>query len=63
MKKTNVLIYGCSSWWKSKKYRKESYLKLMELKSENWKVYKVDKLLNTPYSIDTKVYKKYHLVK
>ena len=63
MKKTIVLITGSSSWWKSKKYRKESFLTLRRLKKQNWRLYKIEEIKPTPYSIDTKLYKKYHLVK
>ena len=63
MKKTIVLITGSSSWWKSKKYRKESFLTLMRLKKQNWRLYKIEEITSKPYSIDTKLYKKYYLVK
>ena len=63
MKKTIVLITGSSSWWKSKKYRKESFLKLIRLKKQKWRLYKIEEIQPNPYSIDTKVYKKYHLIK
>lgn len=63
MKKTIVLITGSSSWWKSKKYRKESCLTLRRLKKQNWRLYKIEEIKPNPYSIDTKLYKKYHLVK
>ena len=63
MKKSIVLITGSSSWWKSKKYRKESFLTLMRLKKQNWRLYKIEEISPNPYSIDTKLYKKYHLVK
>ena len=63
MKKSIVLITGSSSWWKSKKYRKESFLTLMRLKKQKWRLCKIEKIKPNPYSIDTKLYKKYHLVK
>ena len=47
MKKSIVLITGCSSWWKSKKYRKESCLKLMRLKKKNGAYTKLKKLNQT----------------
>ena len=63
MKKSIVLITGCSSWGKSKKYRKESCLKLMRLKKQKWRLYKIEEIKPNLYSIDTKLYKKYHLIK
>ena len=63
MKKSIVLITGSSSWWKSKKYRKESFLTLMRLKKQNWRLHKIEEIKPNPYSNDTKLYKKYHLVK
>ena len=63
MKKTIVLITGSSSWWKSKKYRRETFLTLMRLKKQNWRLYKIEEIRPNLYSIDTKLYKKYHLVK
>ncbi len=63
MKKSIVLITGCSSWWKSKKYRKESCLKLIRLKKQKWRLYKIEEIKPNLYSIDTKLYKKYHLIK
>ena len=63
MKKTIVLITGSSSWWKSKKYRKESFLTLRRLKKQNWRLCKIEEIKPNPNSVDTKLYKKYHLVK
>ena len=63
MKKSIVLITGSSSWWKSKKYRKESFLTLMRLKKQKWRLYKIEEIKSNSYSIDTKLYKKYHLIK
>ena len=63
MKKSIVLITGSSSWWKSKKHRKESFLTLMRLKKQNWRLYKIEEITPNSYSIDTKLYKKYYLIK
>ena len=61
MKKSIVLIIGSSSWWKSKKYRRESFLILMRLKKQKWRLNKIEEIKPNPYSIDTKLYRKYHL--
>ena len=63
MRKEIVLITGCSSWWKEKKYRKEAAKKLNTLRSQKWRINKIEKIVMSPKSIDTKVYKKYHLSK
>ena len=63
MNKSVVLITGSSSWWKSKKYRKESYFTLMRLKKQKWRLFKIEEIDQQPYSIDTKLYRKYHLIK
>ena len=63
MKKSIVLIIGSSSWWKSKKYRMESFLTLMRLKKQKWRLNKIEEIKSHPYSIDTKLYRKYHLFK
>jgi len=63
MKKSIVLITGSSSWWKSKKYRAESFFELMKLKKQKWRLYKIEEVTSYPYSIDTKFYRKYHLIK
>ena len=61
MKKSIVLIIGSSSWWKSKKYRRESFLTLMRLKKQKWRLNKIEEIKPHSYSIDTKLYRKYHL--
>ena len=61
MKKSIVLIIGSSSWWKSKKYRRESFLTLMRLKKQKWRLNKIEEIKPHSYSIDTKLYRKYYL--
>ena len=61
MKKEVTLIVGSSSWWKSRKFRKETCAKLKILRNQKWKVSKICKVFNKSYSIDTKVYRKYYL--
>jgi len=63
MKKEVILVVGSSSWWKSRKFRKETCTQLRVLRSQKWRVKKMCKVCNKPYSIDTKVYKKYYLYK
>mgnify|MGYP001374065525 CR=1 FL=1 len=63
MKKEVILVTGSSSWWKSKKFRKESFEELRTLRKKKWKMKKMCKLFKESYSIDTKSYKKYYLYK
>ena len=63
MKKEVIFVVGSSSWWKSLKFRKETCIKLKVLRSQKWIIRKIHKVSINPYSIDTKVYKKYYLYK
>jgi len=63
MKKIIILETGNTSWWKSKKYRNESSLKLLELRNLGWKLERVRKIKKSNETIDTKIYQKYYLYK
>ena len=63
MKKEVIFVVGSSSWWKSRKFRKETCVKLKVLRSQKWRFRKIHKVSNKTYSIYTKVYKKYYLYK
>ena len=62
MKKEITLAVGSSSWWKNKKIRRESALKLKVIRKK-WKLRRKVILMSTKNSIDTKIYKKYYLYK
>ena len=51
------LVTHHSSWWKKKKYRKESFEILRTYKIRGWKLKKVIKLRNKNKTIDTRVFK------
>ena len=57
-----VLAVGSSSWWKSKKLRKESAQKLRVLKKD-WKYIRKEVLITEKEMIDTKNYKRYFFYK
>tara|TARA_B100000902_G_C26971647_1_gene745689 strand:+ start:406 stop:594 length:189 start_codon:yes stop_codon:yes gene_type:complete len=59
MNKVIVLAVGSSSWWKSKKIRKETAIKLKNLK-KNWKLLRKELQEPSKNTIDTKTYKKYY---
>tara|TARA_Y100000766_G_C18708650_1_gene507890 strand:+ start:323 stop:511 length:189 start_codon:yes stop_codon:yes gene_type:complete len=62
MIKEIILAVGSSSWWKSKKLRKESADKLKVLRKD-WKYLRKEVLLLNKEIIDTKKYKKYFFYK
>ena len=62
MIKEVILAVGSSSWWKSKKIRKESADKLRFLKKD-WKYFGKKVLVSKKEIIDTKKYKKYFFYK
>ena len=62
MKKEIILAVGSSSWWKNIKIRRESALKLKVIRKK-WKLRRKVLLMSKKDSIDTKIYKKYHLYK
>ena len=62
MIKDVVLAVGSSSWWKSKKLRKESAQKLRVLKKD-WKYIRKEVLITEEEMIDTKNYKRYFFYK
>ena len=51
------LVTHHSSWWKKKKYRKESFEILRAYKIRGWKLKKVIKLRDNNKTIDTRVFK------
>ena len=58
MKKKELnLVTDNTSWWKKKKYRKESSEILKAYKSKGWKLKKVIKFKENKKTIDTRVFK------
>ena len=51
------LVTHHSSWWKKKKYRKESTEIVKAYKSKGWKLKKVIKFKENKKTIDTRVFK------
>ena len=68
MKKTKIskkliLVVSHSSWWKRKKYRKETFLILKKYKKHGYKLKKIKNLEQNPLTIDSRVFKEYFLLK
>ena len=58
-----VLTTGHSSWWKNKKYRRESSEILNKYRKQGWRLIKKKDLKNNNETIDTRFFKKYFLLK
>ena len=68
MKKTKIskkliLVVSHSSWWKRKKYRKETFSILKKYKDDGYKLKKITNLEQNPLTIDSRVFKEYFLLK
>ena len=62
-KKETVLVTGHSSWWKEKKYRKETAMKLKLLRNKNWRLLKKTKVDSRKNTVDTRIFYKYIFIK
>ncbi len=62
-KKILRLVTDHSSWWKKKKYRRESCQELMYLKRLGWKLKKKQKIVLKSDVIETRSFHKYYLFK
>lgn len=54
-----TLVSGNASWWKSRKYRKESAKRLRTLKREGWRLTALERL--PVVGVDTRRRTAYHL--
>ena len=63
MQKQLILVTGHSSWWKEKKYRKQSSLKLKKVRDAGWLLLKKIKIVNDLNSIETRSFHKYYFFK
>ena len=63
--KTRILrlVTDHSSWWKKKKYRKESFKELNGLRKLGWRLKKKKKVFLKPDDIETRGFHKYYLFK
>ena len=63
--KTRILrlVTGHSSWWKKKKYRKESFKELNGLRKLGWRLKKKKKVFLKLDDIETRRFHKYYLFK
>ena len=57
------LVTNHSSWWKKKKYRKESSQELRYLRNLGWKLRKKQKIFCKNDLIETRSFHKYYLFK
>ncbi len=58
-----VLVVSHSSWWKRKKYRKETFCILKKFKEEGYKLTKIKNLEQNQLTIDSRVFREYYLSK
>ena len=58
-----TLVVSQSSWWKRKKYRKETFFTLKKYKEEGYKLIKIKNLEHNLLTIDSRVFKEYFLSK
>tara|TARA_B100000029_G_C17433939_1_gene908942 strand:+ start:887 stop:1078 length:192 start_codon:yes stop_codon:yes gene_type:complete len=63
MKKNITLIVDHSSWWKAKKFRKESAIYLKKQKKNGWRLQGSKIIKKKIETIDTKTYKEFSLYK
>ena len=58
-----ILVVSHSSWWKRKKYRKETFFILKKYKDDGYKLIKTRNLKQNPQTIDSRVFKEFSLTK
>ena len=58
-----ILVVSHRSWWKRKKYRKETFFILKKYKDDGYKLTKIRNLKQNPQTIDSRVFKEYSLTK
>ena len=63
VRKKLILVVSHSSWWKKKKYRKETFNILKKYKDEGYKLIKTKRFEHNPLTIDSRVFKQYSLSK
>ena len=63
IRKKLTLVVSHSSWWKNKKYRKETFNILKKYKKDGYKLIKTKRIKHNPLTIDSRVFKEYLLSK
>jgi hypothetical protein len=63
IRKKLILVVSHSSWWKKKKYRKETLNILKKYKEKGYKLIKTKRFEHNPLTIDSRVFKQYFLSK
>ena len=58
-----ILVFNHSSWWKKKKYRKESSYILKKYRIQGWRLSKKIDIKKESNTIDSRVFRKYYLAK
>ena len=58
-----ILVVSHSSWWKRRKYRKETFNILKKYKDDGYKLIKTKNLKFNSLTIDSRVFKEYFLSK
>ncbi len=53
------LVIDHTSWWKRKKYRKESCQTLKDYKLKGWKLKKITEVKRTSETIDSRTFRTY----
>lgn len=56
-----TLVTGNTSWWKQRKYRRETAHRLRRLRADGWRLAGLERLL--PAGVDTRRRTAYHLVR
>lgn len=56
---TVILVNGNSSWWKQRKYRRETAHRLRRFRNDGWRLVGLERL--TPSGVDTRRRTAYHL--
>lgn len=58
-----TLVVSHSSWWKRKKYRKETFFILKKYKEDGYKLIKTKNIEHNSFTVDSRVFKQYFLLK
>ena len=58
-----ILVVSHRSWWKRKKYRKETFFILKKYKDDGYKLIKTRNLKQNSQTIDSRIFKEYSLTK
>ena len=57
--KVLTLVTGNSSWWKARKYRRETAARLWALRAEGWRLCRIERMARR--GVDTRLFTRYTL--